>query len=211
MKTLQKYLATTLLMLAGTQAQAIMVTDWTHNSGSTPADYTLSVSESMDRFLFSLSIDMGFDGDLLALGLNGLDYNAMNLDVMGADITGTYFDTLACGTGCNFNGDGSPSAFDVIIKFGVPGSDDGIVSTSFSIAKLGFSLEDFEGFGVRAQATGTSGCVDEEEAETYNRNICGSDKAYGAYAETPVPEPSALLMLGLGIIGLGTARWLRRG
>lgn len=216
MNTISRLFAAGALLFAGSQAQAIMVTNWDHDSGSTAADYTLSITESMGRFDFMLSVDMGFTADLLALGLNGPDYDATNLDAMGTDITGFFFDTNSCGMGCNFNADIDPGSFDVIIRFGTQGmGGGGLLSTSFSIAANGFSLDDFTDFGVRSQTSGVAGCVKDDDDEEVVallsvRPTCGSDKAFGAVTSVPVPESGALAMLGLGLLGLGFVGRVRR-
>lgn len=204
MDTLKGLLIAGIVLVSGPQAaQALMVTDWTHNSGSTASDYTLTITESPDmtRFNFMLSVDPGYKGDLLALGFNGLNYNSSNLNVMGSNVTGAFFDTLTCAQGCNFNGDGNPGLFDVIVRFGSQGMGSGaITSTSFSIAKLGFSLADFTDFGVRAQTTGLVGC---------GRNgvpACGSDKAYAKAPAEPVPEPASVVLLGFAALIAGAMR-----
>lgn len=98
-----------------------------------------------------------------------------------------------CGGGCNFNGDGSRSDFDYIIRIGENGGNakNYVKSIVFDIAATG-SLAQFSDFAVRAQVT---------------TNPEGSIKTdLDPNNPAPIPLPAGLPLLGSGLLAIGILR-----
>ena len=101
----------------------------------------------------------------------------------------------------NLRGGGSPCPCDVGVQIGTSGMGrDDVQSTSFVLshpdAALGLSLFYEQDIGVRLTSVGE---------EDFGRE--GSSKLGGI---VPVPEPSTLLLVGLGVVGLGARSRSRR-
>ena len=140
---------------------------------------------------------LGFGFDTLLTGLNLSDLTFVSSST-GEGITGLFSDTLSCGAGCNFNGDGR-SPFDYIVRLGSQGSSAGLITEfEFLIANLaGIPLpEAFTRVGIRAQSVGGN----------------GSTKDINSTPETPqpIPLPAALPLLLSALAGFGWIGWRRR-
>ena len=97
-----------------------------------------------------------------------------------------------CGSGCNFNGGGSASSFDYIIRLGSNGGglNNYVASVVFDIATTA-SLADLTQYALRAQSTS---------------NPDGSIKADLVPETAPIPLPAGLTLLGSGLVAFGVMR-----
>jgi hypothetical protein len=161
--------------------------------------------ETAGSFRVNLSIasPTSATGDMLGFGfdtaLTGLLQSQLVFvsSSTGEGITGLFSDSLSCGPGCNFNGDGR-TAFDFIVRMGDQGSSNGLI-TAFQLLipnLAGVSLpEAFTRVGIRAQSVGENG-------STKDVNSTPGESLL------PIPVPAALPLflsaLGLfGFIGWG--------
>jgi len=158
-------------------------------------------------YRFSLSTTVG-TADYLALGFNIAGSGDLITDSQISFVSATNASdqlitpTLAlygnntgsqndCKQGCNFNGSGSATLFDYIIKIGSQGGNatDFVKTIVFDIMFTGaFEENPFSQFGVRAQSTTISG---------------GSIKANLTPEMSPVPLPAGLPLLLSGLLAAG--------
>lgn len=188
-------------------AQAATIT---YENAADDPKVQLTIDDSGAGFYrFSLTTLVG-QADFLAIGFNlagsgnpltnalfslvsatRLDGGAITptLELFGND-TGSQSD---CGPGCNFNGAGSASLFDYILRIGTQGSsgDDYVRTVVFDLV-YGGSLDDnpFSQLAFRAQSTS---------------NLEGSIKA-DLIEVAPVPLPAGGVLLLTGLAGLAMLR-----
>jgi len=173
------------------------------NADPTPVmQLTVDDNDGSGVFTFSFETTAG-TADYLALGFNlgGLPLveddivlvratNASNYPI--SPMLTLYGDGSAsqsdCEQGCNFNGSGSETLFDYIIKFASQGgnTDNYVKTVQFTITLAEATLESFTQFGVRAQSTSNDG---------------GSIKA--DLTPSPVPLPAGLPLLLSGLLAAG--------
>ena len=178
------------------------------NTDPTPkAQLTIDDAAAPNTLRFSLSTLVG-TADYLGLGFNfdGLLTQASLTLVSATRLDGTAITpTLQlfgngttqvsdCGSGCNFNGSGSASLFDYIVRIGSNGGGNGgnnyVASVVFDIATTA-ELSDFSQFAFRAQETSNPG---------------GSIKADLVPQPAPVPLPASAVLLLAGMGGLASLR-----
>jgi hypothetical protein len=168
---IQTFVASAVFALAmATAANAATVTYI--NADPTPVmELTVDDNGGSDLWTFSLETTVGMT-DYLAFTLYG-DGNAQVSD---------------CEQGCNFNGSGSASLFDYIIKFASQGgsADNYVKTVQFTIALAGATWDFFTQFGIRAQSTS---------------NLEQSIKA--DLTIPPVPQPAGLPLLLSGLLAAG--------
>jgi hypothetical protein len=166
---------------------------------------TLGNGPSIGEILVSVQVIQGvadIRGVFLDLDLADDSFLA-GLQVIGQWVTS--FDAsgsvIAEGGGNNLRGGGSPCPCDIGVQIGTPGiGRDEIQSTSFILSHpdmpLDLSLFFLQDIGVRLTSVG---------ADEFHRG--GSSKLGGIL---PVPEPSTLVLVGLGVTSLGARSRLRR-
>jgi hypothetical protein len=152
------------------------------------------------NLVITLSVDDGgYIGDLRGLFFQVADESLLaGLEASGSEVTSSVFsanNVINLGRGSNLNGGGTPCFCDIGIEFGSPGiGEDDLQSITFTLshvsATLDISLLAAQAFGVRVTSVGDA---------TGSRDL--SSKLVGV-----VPEPSTALLMGLGLLGLGTAR-----
>ncbi|MBB1492636.1 VPLPA-CTERM sorting domain-containing protein [Paracoccus sp. MC1854] len=190
--------AATLGFAASSQAATVTYT----NPQPTPKIQLTVSDDPVNALQFSLSTLVGA-ADYLALGFNYagsltqsdlslVSYtggaNTPALSLFGSTSVGKVNN---CGTGCNFNGAGSATLFDYIVRIGQPGAGPNLVSSVvFNIATLA-GLSDLTQFAVRATSTSNPG---------------GSIKADLLPQPAPVPLPASGVLLLAGLAGLAVAR-----
>ena len=173
---------------------------------------------SPGKFRFSLSTTFG-EADYLGFGFNFAQsagdpsilmseislFSATRKD--GVSITPTlelFGDNTTsqtkCGAGCNFEGGGSASTFDYILRIGSNGGGDGgsnyVKTVVFDIAATGTLADNiFSQFAARAQATtGASTSIKADLIEVEDD------------PPPAVPLPAGLPLLASGVIALGAIR-----
>lgn len=204
-KTLHTLLAAAALSFSFSSTSQAATVNFTNVEPTPKAQLTIDDSIASDTFRFSLSTLMG-TADYLGLGFNfdGILTQANLALVNATRLDGTAISPVLelfgngasqvsnCGAGCNFNGSGSASAFDYIIRIGSNGGgrNNYVASAVFDIATMG-SLSDFTQIAFRAQSTS---------------NPEGSIKADLVPNIAPVPLPASALFLLAGVGGLASLR-----
>lgn len=177
------------------------------NTDPTPkAQLTIDDAAVPNTLRFSLSTLMG-TADYLGLGFNfdGLLTQASLKLVSATRLDGTTItpalqlygngssQVSKCGEGCNFNGSGSASLFDYIIRIGSNGgnANNYVASVVFDVATTA-KLGDLSQFAFRAQSTSNPGGSIKADLEPQQP------------APVPLPASAVLLMAGMG--GLASLR-----
>ena len=152
------------------------------------------------NLVISLSVEDGGNiGDLRGLFFHVADESLLaGLEALGSEVTSSAFsanNVINLGQGTNLIGGGTPCFCDIGIEFGSPGiGEDDLQSITFTLSHvsqtLDVSLLADQAFGVRATSVGDA---------TGSREL--SSKLVGV-----IPEPSTALLIGLGLVGLGTVR-----
>lgn len=199
----------------GFAASANAATITYNNAEPTPKiELTVDDAASPGKFRFSLTTEIG-TADYLGLGFNfagaGISQSDISLvsalNKNGAQIfpalklygNNTESQTVCGdnpGDACNFQGGGSRSVFDYIIRIGEQGGGgqggiNYVASVVFDIAAVGSLDSLFTDFAVRAQSTTNEG---------------GSIKTDLTPTPSPVPLPAGLPLLGSGLLAIGIMR-----
>lgn len=206
-KTLKALTITAAVALgAGSAANAATVA-YTNADPTPRISLTVDDAAAPGKVRFSLSTTLG-TADYLGLGFNFAGTSIAQGDITlvsatrqdGNAITpmlklfGTNTGSQSkCGSGCNFNGAGSASVFDYIIRIGDNGGaqNNYVNSVVFDIAATGSLASLFSDFAVRAQSTSNNG---------------GSIKTDLSPVPSPVPLPAGLPLLGSGLLAIGILR-----
>ncbi len=181
----------------------------TYNNSETSPNMQLEIDDSASgSFRFSLSTLVG-TADFLGLGFNFAGSSITQSDITLVSATradnSAISPTLAlfgnntgsqssCGGGCNFNGSGSASLFDYIIRIGDNGgnANNFVKTVVFDIAAAGsLAMNPFSQFAVRAQSTS---------------NQSGSIKTDLSTPVSPIPLPAGLPLLLAGVCAIGILR-----
>jgi hypothetical protein len=210
LRTLKSIAAAALIAGAGalTFAQTASATTVIYTNAEPTPKLQLIIDDAAapGKFRFSLSTTIG-TADYLALAFNfgGTSIAQGDISLVSATLENNTPSTPAlvlygnstgsqntCGNGCNFNGSGSATLFDYIIRIGENGGGSNYVKTVvFDIMASGsLAASPFSGFAVRAQSTTNPG---------------GSIKT-NLTPPAPVPLPAAGFLLlgalgGLGFVG----------
>jgi hypothetical protein len=189
-------------------ASATLIYDtWVSNDSAT-ANYVVTVTENASFFDVHLTIEpwnaeaLGFFVDLGNRTIS--DKTVQNVtptnqvSLIANDTTAT-----GCGPGCNLMGlfNAPVPEWEWVFRLGENGWNN-IQTFSFSFARNGASEADWGIVGLRAQQL----CPAGTELPGGIESCDGSDKSYGYSTPTQVPEPGALSLLAVGLLGLGFAR-----
>lgn len=182
------------------------------NAEDTPKiQLTVDDAASPGAFRFTLTTAFG-EADYLGLGFNFAGISISQSDISFVSASNKSGDAISpalklygnntesqtvCGDNpgdaCNFNGDGSRSVFDYIIRIGEQGSSPAkyVASVVFDIAATG-SLSQFSDFAVRAQSTSNPEGSIKTDLDPNN--------------PAPIPLPAGLPLLGSGLVAIGVLR-----
>lgn len=206
--TLKTLVMTAALALGITTSANAATVTYTNANPTPQLSLTVDDAASPGKFRFSLSTVMG-TADFLGLGFNFAGTSIAQSDITLVSATrqdGTAITPAlklfgdntgnqgVCGQGCNFNGAGSRSVFDYIVRIGSNGGGQNnyVKSVVFDIAATGSLSTLFSDFAVRAQSTTNPG---------------GSLKTdLSPNAPAPVPLPAGLPLLGSGLLAIGVLR-----
>lgn len=204
-KTIQALVVTAALSFGFAAASQAATVTFTNAEPTPKAQLSINNSIAPDIFRFSLSTLMG-TADYLGLGFNfdGILTQASLSLVSATRLDGTAISPAlqlfgngstqvsTCGAGCTFNGSGSASAFDYIIRIGSNGGgiNNYVSSVVFDVAAIG-KLSDFTQIAFRAQSTS---------------NPEGSIKADLLPDIAPIPLPASAFLLMAGMGGLAALR-----
>lgn len=197
-------------VLAAGFASGATASTMTFTNAETSPSMKMVIDDSVSagKFRFSLSTTAG-TADFLGLAFNfaGTSITQSDISFVSATRSNDTPSTVAlklfgnntgrqntCGGGCNFNGAGSATLFDYILRIGEnggggPGGINYVKSVVFDIATT-TSLADslFSGFAARAQTTSTPG---------------GSIKTNLVPDVAAVPLPAGLPLLASGLFAAG--------
>lgn len=178
-----------LVNLAGDPSVSISVVE---NAGALKFTVTLTPNPTNIGDLRGVFFNVSDDSLLSTLSVTGTDVNATAFLANSVNFVGSPSN--------NINGAPPPSVFDAGVEIGTPGigaGGDDIQSTMFTLTSsttaLTESLVSGESFGVRIMSVGAPGSNRDESLKL-----------------TRIPEPSALALFGLGLLGLGLAARRRR-
>lgn len=159
-------------------------------------DGVLTVDISIDAGSTATAdiLGFGFDTTLTGLTADDLTFVSSSTD----EGLGTlYTDTLRCGNGCGFNGDGR-TAFDYIVRAGRQGSSNGLMTAlSFTIdvdSTFVLSERSFSRVGIRSQSLGPS----PDGGRGSGRDINSTPNETSV---VPLPASAWVLLAGIGMLG----------
>lgn len=205
MKTLKtlKIIATAVLVAGTVQTASAATVTYTNAEATPKMQLVIDDAASPGKFRFSLSTLIG-TADFLGLAFNfgGTSIAQANISLVSATLANDTPTTPGlvlfgnntgsqnvCGNGCNFNGSGSATLFDYIIRIGENGGGSKYVKTVvFDIMTAGsLATNPFSGFAIRAQSTtGPSSSI--------KTNLTPP-------APVPLPAAGVLLLGALGGLG----------
>lgn len=205
-KTLRILAAATAVSFSFAAASQAATVTYANTDPTPKAQLTIDDAAVPNTLRFSLSTLMG-TADYLGLGFNfdGLLTQASLKLVSATRLDGTTItpalqlygngssQVSKCGEGCNFNGSGSASLFDYIIRIGSNGgnANNYVASVVFDVATTA-KLGDLSQFAFRAQSTSNPGGSIKADLEPQQP------------APVPLPASAVLLMAGMG--GLASLR-----
>jgi len=170
-------------------------------------EVTLNINQtSTSRVQVNAQVSSGI-ADIQGLFFNFTDiFKASDLKVTGADVTKVvYKNDSVTDLGNGVTMQGTAATFDLGLKIGTAGiGKDDIQSTSFTIESLSGKAIDFDfasGFGARLTSVGVNRQDSRKLVGTYKPPVVPT-----VVPPTAVPEPTTLLLVGVGVLGLAVLR-----